>query len=995
MDSKDERDEAEQRARAREERRRIVQRYDLGREEGAVIDDWEDPKFEIYYTQDRYGFIRDQRLPNDGIRTAREQKQLDKEMSRLDKWLKMLSESNKWFPEGAKYHEKMSERVWKGVPERLRGTLWHTLLNIDRIKQEQEGKYQEMKSIARQHSPDIRQIDLDVNRTYRDHIMFRERYNTRQQDLFHVLAAYSMYNSEVGYCQGMSQIAALLLMYLNSEEDAFWALSQLMVGPKYNMHGFFIPGFPKLMRFQDHHDKILLKKLKRLQKHLMANNMDTGIYTLKWFFQCFLDRIPFSITIRVWDLYLLEGDSIMTAMAYTILKLHRKALLKMEMDELMEFLQKTLESDFGFEDDFVIETALKESLAELKSAKLHSAGSPPESEKPQKPFGLLLNIPVEEECAPIGHRLPVKEEELLFQRNTLQREEENFRKLQHLDSQNSIDEGSLNLSTGSLEVTKSDTLDGDISLDRISSSYTPTSEKNRQIPSPQPSRDQDELDDSLMYMMRQASLDDNQKNKRLKSSANTRDSKSLQAETVDVELRGAKMLHSEFKRGDQGKLKESRRPASADPGAQSRKQNRTDEKRMSAHANIPEFGNRVLNSSLSINKNSSHSKSRSSSNHRQSSRETSRLSGHSSGLDTSGSSKILNISSDSFGEDSKLPFHQSHHASSRDIRDRVKDYHPRSQRHSQSEPPEGFSPQACSRPSSKSSYYFGEAPELDEILANLNGHQNMPDEEATTPMNEPIPQRIPHQSNCYLYQHSTPSNIRKQDCTPMSSHKDEVVRIRVPFSEPYDPIEPLLTAKHNMERLAAQQSPQYNGHKVTIQVNRGQKLEPSNLNFNVRKVGSQHVTKRHITTTERKISASGSHHTTTHSMYVSEHNERSSPAGRAPLASFQEIQDNIETKHFSHQSANMSRRISSQRSSSRENLADSRNASRNRSRNGSRNRSQECHSETADLVHQVHNESYSSNDGDIWEARSRVNSRSPRSETRENKISIMRKETFF
>ena len=73
--------------------------------------------------------------------------------------------------------------------------------------------------------------------------------------------------------------------------------------------------------------QILLKKLKRLQKHLMANNMDTGIYTLKWFFQCFLDRIPFSITIRVWDLYLLEGDSIMIAMAYNILKLHWKSLL--------------------------------------------------------------------------------------------------------------------------------------------------------------------------------------------------------------------------------------------------------------------------------------------------------------------------------------------------------------------------------------------------------------------------------------------------------------------------------------------------------------------------------------------------------------------------------------------------------------------------------------------------------------------------------------------
>ena len=54
-----------------------------------------------------------------------------------------------------------------------------------------------MREKARLHSPDVRQIDLDVNRTYRNHIMFRDRYNTRQQALFHVLAAYSLYNSEV------------------------------------------------------------------------------------------------------------------------------------------------------------------------------------------------------------------------------------------------------------------------------------------------------------------------------------------------------------------------------------------------------------------------------------------------------------------------------------------------------------------------------------------------------------------------------------------------------------------------------------------------------------------------------------------------------------------------------------------------------------------------------------------------------------------------------
>lgn len=34
----------------------------------------------------------------------------------------------------------------------------------------------------------------------------------------------------------MSQIAAILLMYLN-EEDAFWALSQLLTNSKHAMHG--------------------------------------------------------------------------------------------------------------------------------------------------------------------------------------------------------------------------------------------------------------------------------------------------------------------------------------------------------------------------------------------------------------------------------------------------------------------------------------------------------------------------------------------------------------------------------------------------------------------------------------------------------------------------------------------------------------------------------------------------------------------------------------
>ncbi|VDN13629.1 unnamed protein product [Dibothriocephalus latus] len=50
-------------------------------------------------------------------------------------------------------------------------------------------------------STDIRQIDLDINRTFRSTTFFREAFGPRQQALFNILSAYSVYNSEVGYCQ--------------------------------------------------------------------------------------------------------------------------------------------------------------------------------------------------------------------------------------------------------------------------------------------------------------------------------------------------------------------------------------------------------------------------------------------------------------------------------------------------------------------------------------------------------------------------------------------------------------------------------------------------------------------------------------------------------------------------------------------------------------------------------------------------------------------------
>lgn len=297
-----------------QEKAEIVAKYEKGRQEGAQIDQWEDADFALYKVTDRFGFLHEQELPT---RTALEEKQKQQEIERVDKWLKMLKKWGKY-----RNSDKMCRRVYKGIPLQVRGQVWSLLLDVEKMKKENEGKYEQMKEQAKSFSSEIKQIDLDVNRTFRNHIMFRDRYGVKQQALFHVLSAYSVYNTEVSYCQGMSQIAAILLMYLN-EEDAFWALAQLLTNQRHAMHGFFIPGFPKLQRFQAHHEQILNKLFPKLKKHMDKEQMTTGIYTTKWFLQCFIDRTPFTLTLRLWDIYILEGERVLTAMAYTILKLHK------------------------------------------------------------------------------------------------------------------------------------------------------------------------------------------------------------------------------------------------------------------------------------------------------------------------------------------------------------------------------------------------------------------------------------------------------------------------------------------------------------------------------------------------------------------------------------------------------------------------------------------------------------------------------------------------
>ncbi|KJH45842.1 TBC domain protein [Dictyocaulus viviparus] len=432
--------------------------------ESKDIDPWENPEFDV---------------KDPGEVTEQEQatrRRIAREVKRVNKWLMMEKSWSK-----NRLPQKLQERTWKGIPEKLRMKseekysvvqffkVWPRLLGANSMRD--PNVYQELLIRARLVSKDIKQIDLDINRTYRDHLAFRRRYDVKQQSLMNVLAAYSMYNTEVGYCQGetrtmpkiefigtgklhicpvqklsngsrsgscwrrsvtlvlrfpkhlqalrasastaslntsallsltssfiaslqyfkrMSQIAALFLMYLD-EEETFWCIHALMVGRKYTMHGFFVPGFPKLARFETHFKKILKKYRPLVYKHLEKNDIPY-IYLTKWWFGCFLDRVPFSLALRLWDVYILEGDCVLLAMALNIMKMHEKTIRTTRIENFMDFIQTTLPSNFGYSDDETM-FSLREVLNKLKSDGLHIPPPPqPDdlAEVPIKALGPIL-----------------------------------------------------------------------------------------------------------------------------------------------------------------------------------------------------------------------------------------------------------------------------------------------------------------------------------------------------------------------------------------------------------------------------------------------------------------------------------------------------------------------------------------------------------------------------------------------------------------------------
>lgn len=120
---------------------------------------------------------------------------------------------------GLERYKKMLKRtfrdfLYKGLSTKKRIDYWTTVTKIKIKKIMNKCKYQ---NYVKQKSEYETDIIMDIERTYPLFTYFKHGYDGYNQ-LLNVLKAISHEFNDIGYCQGMNFISAVILLILGNEE---------------------------------------------------------------------------------------------------------------------------------------------------------------------------------------------------------------------------------------------------------------------------------------------------------------------------------------------------------------------------------------------------------------------------------------------------------------------------------------------------------------------------------------------------------------------------------------------------------------------------------------------------------------------------------------------------------------------------------------------------------------------------------------------------------
>ena len=271
--------------------------------------------------------------------------------TRLEKWRAMTKKGL-----GSCSNAVIKSRVRKGLPQPLRGKIWSYLCGAKILEKAKGDLYEKLQNI--EVATTESSIIVDVQRTFSStpHVLFETNGGLGQERLFHILRAVSVYDETLGYCNGMNNIVAFLLMFLN-EKNAFFCFISLLKGHRYKLRGLYLDGMPGMMIALHTLDRLLEKQLPKVYGRFQEEHIDVHMFATSWIRTMFVTHFPIELVVRIWDIFFSEGWKIVYRVILALLKYGEITLLNDTYAHIIDYLDHGLAKDISGKHDLVLKIA--------------------------------------------------------------------------------------------------------------------------------------------------------------------------------------------------------------------------------------------------------------------------------------------------------------------------------------------------------------------------------------------------------------------------------------------------------------------------------------------------------------------------------------------------------------------------------------------------------------------------------------------------------------
>ena len=266
----------------------------------------------------------------------------------MEKWNFMINNYNEFYN---KQFNKLKSRTRKGIPDCFRSQVWQLFSQYNKFYI--KNKFKELDSAEIDEDLDIT-IIKDLDRTFPNSYFFKDKYGTGQRKLYRVLSNYAKYNKETGYVQGMSFIVALFLTYMD-EESSFFLLDSLL--KNYNLKGFFLPDFPNLKETFYVFLNLFKQYMPRVYTLFKKEELLPTTYATEWFMCVFSRTLKFNSLVRVFDVFLLEGYTILYRIALAFIKINENKFFEKNIE--LVYITDTFKTLYDIEPDLLFKTAFR------------------------------------------------------------------------------------------------------------------------------------------------------------------------------------------------------------------------------------------------------------------------------------------------------------------------------------------------------------------------------------------------------------------------------------------------------------------------------------------------------------------------------------------------------------------------------------------------------------------------------------------------------------